>query len=134
MRLLQSTTLVTDPQRADAFVVPFPIGTYQTLIRWQPQPRGALEKMKELTAELASLLPFLNKSTAARHIFFQSVDSVFVGLADFATAPFIPSDAIVFHLGDDFHYYGRIKNYMPMKRAVRFNNSITIPCEWCHYM
>jgi hypothetical protein len=48
LRLLQSVTLVSDPAAADAFVVPWPIGTYQTLVRWlSHQP--SLPSIKSLT-------------------------------------------------------------------------------------
>ena len=73
------------------------------------------------------LLTHLNASTASRHVFFQSVDSVFVGLAEPGQPPFIPPEAIVIHLGDDYYYYGRVKRFSPIKRAVRFHRSITVP-------
>lgn len=132
LRLLQSATLVTDPASADAFIVPFSIGTYQTLVRWAALPweQAKLMSIRQLAARLASHLPHLNSSTASRHVFFQSVDSVFVGLAEKGGAPFLPASSIVFHLGDDFHYYGRVKYFSPMKRALRFNNSIVVPCAW----
>jgi len=129
LRLLQTATLVTDPAAADAFVVPFTIGTYQTIVRWMATmwERANLVPIKKLTADLATLLPYLNASTARRHVFFQSVDSAFVGLAEQGVAPWIPPESIVFHLGDDLYYYGRIKQFSPIKRATRYNNSIVIP-------
>ena len=70
LRLLQTATLVTDPAAADAFVVPFSIGTYQTMVRWLATAgeRRSLPTLPKLTAELLTLLPYLNESTAARHV------------------------------------------------------------------
>ncbi|KAL1522004.1 hypothetical protein AB1Y20_021649 [Prymnesium parvum] len=129
LRLLQTTTLVDDPATADAFVVPFSIGTYQTLVRWTSRPfeRRELPPISQVTAKLTSQLKFLNASTASRHVFFQSVDSAFVGLASNGTGPWLPLSSIIFHLGDDLHFYGRIKHFSPNRRALRFSNSITIP-------
>ena len=75
--------------------------------------------IKKLKADLAALLPHLNASTARQHVFFQSVDSAFVGLAEQGGAPWIPPESIVFHLGDDFYYYGRIKQFTPIVRKPR---------------
>ena len=70
LRLLQTATLVTDPAAADAFVVPFSIGTYQTMVRWLATAgeRKFLPKIPALCAELKALLPHLNEATASRHV------------------------------------------------------------------
>ena len=55
----------------------------------------------------------------AAQVFFQSVDSAFVGLAPERGEPWIPPSAIVFHAGDDLYYYGRIKQYTPIVGCAR---------------
>ena len=124
LRLLQTTTIVEDASQADAFVVPIPLGTYQALCRWlgSAQERDVtFPGPPELTRRLSAHLPHLNASTASRHVFFQSMDSVFVGLAPMTSGkgpPWIPAESIVFHLGDDLWYYGRLKFGAPMKRGA----------------
>ena len=54
LRLLQTATIVRDPAAADAFIVPFSIGTYQTLVRWlaTDEERKRLPTLPKLVAEL----------------------------------------------------------------------------------
>uniref|UniRef100_A0A7S4MFK4 Exostosin GT47 domain-containing protein n=1 Tax=Prymnesium polylepis TaxID=72548 RepID=A0A7S4MFK4_9EUKA len=81
---------------------------------------------------LGSRLVHLSLRTAARHIFLQTVDSCHMGLNQPRdryghVSPLIPSDAIVFHLGDDVWNAGRVRSAHPMKRATRFPRSIVVP-------
>lgn len=84
LRILQSCQLVDDPAKADGFLVPTLLGTLAT-IRWsgllgsRKVPSGANLSVASLSAELNRSLVYLNASTASRHIFLQSVDSLFLG-------------------------------------------------------
>ena len=125
IRLLQVATIVDDPAEADGFLVPVPLGTFQAA-NWHMKAKGRL--FRELRALLGAELVHLNESTSRRHIFLQTVDSCMTGLGELQKTPWLPFDSVVMHLGDDKWYSGNVQRTgFPMKRGVRFNNSIVVP-------
>ena len=129
LRILQATTLVADPADADAFLVPVPIGTLQ-VSRWHMSAPGWRMSVPELRSTLSSSLSMLS-TAPAKHIFLQTVDSTFIGMASKVgasrSAPLIPNQSIVVHLGDGLCMSGNVHKYRPTKRATCYPNSIVVP-------
>lgn len=134
LRMLQVCSIVDDPAVADAFLVPIPIGTLQAS-RWHMSAptsgRGwQVLTMPELRQQLQDSLTHLHRAPA-RHIFLQTVDSSFIGMAtkvgSLRGMPLIPSESIVVHLGDDTCMVGNVHKYRPTKRALCYPRSVVVP-------
>ena len=140
LRLLQVCTLVDDPLQADGFLVPLPLATLSAIqwlgkIRYSPAGPDAL-KTANLVNVIQRNLIHLNPTSADRHIFTQSLDSIFIGVDSHArqepsSRPLIPNQSIVMHLGDDLwqsRFYPNARRlYGPIRRTLRFGRSIILP-------
>eukprot|EP00966_Prymnesium_polylepis_P093185 2157453-Prymnesium_polylepis.1 len=104
--------IVKDPRSADAFLVPAWLGTL-VVLSWQKENRpggfmtSTAASTRALMTNLSSThlekrLPYLNETSAPRHVFFCSVDSQFVFLGHpKPSTTYFEKNAIWIHLGDD---------------------------------
>lgn len=129
LRMLRAMTLTTDAAKADAFLVPFPLGLWMTNGWGNVGPRPS--NTKELMEKLPGLLKHLDKHTAERHIFLYSADSAFLDVP-------IPHfhESIVVHLGDDLWSASGcigacqhdLEGEQPLwYRKKRFSRSVVVP-------
>ena len=131
LRLLQVCTIVEDPAQADAFVVPFPICTWQ-MIGWLRPPRPKV--LTNLLQTVRHHLIHLNESTASRHVLFYSLDICFLGIGRHMPHA---ERTVIFTSGDDFYnsstFWRRKASSgitivsKAIRRQVRFNHSLTLP-------
>ena len=104
LRLLQVCELVSDPEKAHAFLVPVMAGTLG-VFHWTAMTskssfgREALSNTA-LGTMLNRSLVHLNAATAPRHVFFQTLDSLYLGMRSSGKL-IMPASSIVVHLGDD---------------------------------
>ena len=99
---------------------------WMTLTRWSSVGRVALSNPM-LIATLNRSLVHLKAKTAPRHIFTQTLDSVFLGLGVSYSSKgpagqlMIPQSSIVVHLGDDLWGCLRNMQYSPISRQVKYH-------------
>ena len=117
----------SDPERSDVFLVPFLFG-YMMTSAWERTPvldparrRREHHTMIENALAIKKQLPFLNATTAPRHIFLFSCDGQFVNLELHR----LMLSSLVVHLGDDLYRSGHQDR--GFRRAAYMANSMSVP-------
>ena len=91
-RFLSQCRQVTNPDQADAFIVPFPFSMWQ-VVGWHTR-----REFPNILRDMNRFLIHMNEETAPKHIFFDTNDSIFIVIK---TLNRLALNSIVIHLGDD---------------------------------
>lgn len=138
-RLVSTCPLVTDPENADLFLVPFYFG-YMMTLGWGVHAKSAPgerrdtlrsdhRKMMGSAIAVRHALPYLNNQTAARHVFLFTCDSQFVNID---LHPLLRHSLVV-HLGDD-EFAGDPRVRGSKLKRLHLPNGLIVPYRVSHWM
>ena len=136
-RIVSKCPLVSEPEKADIFLVPFYFG-YMMTLGWQVKRPGTpseqrVEHRQMMNAALAlhKSLPYLTNETAHKHVFLFTCDSQFVNLLLHDQL----KKSMVVHLGDDgFNGNTHSSNYVQQHDVHYMPRSIIVPYRVSQWM